>query len=128
MLGEFDVMTNVAVKDLAEAKDFYGNKLGLKQLEESDFGIMYGSGKGGGRLFVYQAPTAGTGQATVATWHVSDIKAIAAKLEAAGASFEKYDYPGVEHDGHVHVMSGTKAAWFKDPSGNILGLSERSGM
>jgi catechol 2,3-dioxygenase-like lactoylglutathione lyase family enzyme len=124
MLGEFEVMTNIAVKDLAESKKFYGETLGLKVMDDHDFGVLYGSGSGGGRLFVYQAPTAGTSQATIATWEVKDIKAVAGKIKAAGCSFEHYEFPGAEHDGDIHIMGGMKAAWFRDPSGNILGLSE----
>jgi len=124
MLGDSNVMTNIAVKDMAESKKFYGETLGLTELEDHDFGTMYGSGPGRGRLFVYQAPTAGSSKSTIATWEVSDIKKVASQLEATGAKFEHYEYPGAEHDGVIHIMGGMKAAWFRDPSGNILGLTE----
>lgn len=123
MLGGFEVITNIAVKDMTESKKFYGETLGLSVVDENDYGITYRSGSG--RLFVYQAPTAGTGQATCATWQLKDgINDVVAKLEERSIRFEHYEFPGVEYEGSVHVMGGTKSAWFRDPSGNILGLSQ----
>ena len=124
MLGDSNVMTNIAVKDLDESKKFYGETLGLKMVADTGFGILYSSGERGGRLFVYNAPTAGTGEATIASWEVKDIKDTVAKLEKEGLKFEHYDFPGATHEGAVHIMGGNKGAWFRDPSGNILGLSE----
>jgi len=124
MLGEFDVMTNIAVKDIEESKKFYGEILGLKVIKDDGYGVLYTSGNAGGRLFVYPAPTAGQSQATIATWEVQDVKIITEKLGQAGVKFEKYEFPGVEYDGPVHIMGGMKSAWFKDPSGNILGLGQ----
>ena len=43
-------------------------------------------------------------------------------LKARGIAFERYEFPDVKHDGDVHVMGDTRAAWFKDPDGNILAL------
>ena len=122
MLSKYEVVTNVAVKDLDESKKFYEKTLGLDKVEENDFGVTYKSGAG--RLFVYVAPTAGSGKATCATWEVTGIGELVAKLEDAGVKFEHYDFPGAKHEGNVHIMGGSRAAWFKDPSGNILGLSE----
>ncbi len=124
MLGDKDFLSNVAVKDLSESKKFYVDILGLKVLSETPFGIMMAAGKNGGRIFMYKAPTAGTGEATVCSWEVGNVKSICDQLEKAGAKFEHYEFPGATHDGHVHIMGKMKSAWFRDPSGNILGLSE----
>jgi hypothetical protein len=43
-------------------------------------------------------------------------------LKAKDVSFEHYDFPGVTRQGEVHIMGGMKAAWFKDPDGNVLSL------
>jgi catechol 2,3-dioxygenase-like lactoylglutathione lyase family enzyme len=119
MLKDFDLVANIAVKDKAVSKKFYGETLGLVQIDESDFGVTYKSGAS--RLFVYPAPTAGTNQATAASWEVPDIKAVTGSLEGK-VEFEHYEYPGAEHDGPIHTMGGMSAAWFKDPDGNILGI------
>jgi catechol 2,3-dioxygenase-like lactoylglutathione lyase family enzyme len=121
MLSDSDVIANVAVKDLAVSKKFYSGTLGLKLVDDSDFGLTYKSGSG--RLFVYVTPMAGTAKSTCASWEVKDIKKATDEL-AGKVKFEHYDFPGAKHDGHVHIMGGMKAAWFRDPSGNILGLSE----
>jgi catechol 2,3-dioxygenase-like lactoylglutathione lyase family enzyme len=126
MLNESTVVAMAAVKDLAEAKQFYGDKLNLKLIDENTFGLTYKSGEG--KLFVYEAPTAGTNQATTANWDVADIKSAVTDLKSRGVDkWEHYDYPGAEHDGEVHILSGFKSAWFKDPSGNTLGLTETGG-
>lgn len=126
MLGDKEVLSNVAVKDLEESKKFYKDVLGLKMMGETPFGILFSSGKRDARLFIYQAPTAGSGKATIASWEVEDIQAVVKDLEKHDVKFEKYDFPGAKHEGHVHIMGGMQGAWFRDPSGNILGLSQTS--
>lgn len=120
MLGEATVCATLAVSDIAAGKVFYGETLGLKQLGENPGGVMYGSGEG--KIFVYQSTTAGTGQATCATWQVDDIDAVVSDLSAKGVTFEHYDMPGGTREGDIHVMGGMKAVWFKDPDGNILNV------
>lgn len=122
MLNDSDVVAMAAVTDLEEAKKFYGGTLGLNQTDENPGGVTYTCGHG--RLFIYQAPTAGTNQGTSATWEVSDIKAVVDDLDSKGIGFEHYEMPGATLDGHIHDWGGMKAAWFKDPSGNTLGLSQ----
>src|SRR4051812_7286086 len=122
MLKDADVYAMVAVKDSKAAEKFYSETLGLNKTDENPAGITYKSGNT--RLFVYPTPMAGTAKSTVATWEVSDIRAIVDELKAKDIKFEKYEFPGVEYDGDVHIMMGMKAAWLKDPDGNVLGLSE----
>jgi len=121
MLNDCDVVANVAVKDIEVAKKFYTDTLELNQVSEEPFGVTYKSGSG--RLFVYPTPTAGTAQSTCATWEVKDIKQVTESLANKGIKFEHYEFPGAKHEGPVHIMGGTRAAWFKDPDGNLLGLS-----
>lgn len=121
-LADSKVMAMVAVKDVAAGKAFYGEKLGLKEAEENDGGVAYECG--GGTLFMYNAPaSAGTGQATAASWYVDDMDATVAELKSKGISFESYDIPGATKEGDIYVIGPMKAAWFKDPDGNILGLA-----
>lgn len=121
MLNEGTVFATIAVSDIATAKDFYGRVLGLNQVDENPGGIMYVSG--GGRLFIYQSTTAGTGQATSASWEVADIESTVEDLAAKGIMFEHYEMPNTELHGDIHVMGPMKAAWFKDPDGNILAVN-----
>ena len=122
MLGDSRVTATIAVSDINKAKDFYENTLGLKPVGDMPGGQAYESG--GGHLFVYQSNTAGKNEATSANWEVSDLAAVVTELKGRGVQFEHYDLPGATVEGDVHVMGEEKAAWFKDPDGNILGLSQ----
>lgn len=122
-ISDSDVVAMVAVKDLDKGKEFYGKTLGLEQAMESPGGVAYKSGSG--TLFVYPSETAGSGKATAANWNVTDIDDVVKELKDAGVSFEHYEIPGAKYDGDVAVMGESmKAAWFKDPDGNILGLTQ----
>jgi catechol 2,3-dioxygenase-like lactoylglutathione lyase family enzyme len=122
MLADKDAAANLAVKDLKVAKKFYEGTLGLKPIgsEDEDL-IAYRSG--GSTVLVYKSQYAGTNKATAITWTVGDeLEAIVRTLKAKGVAFEHYDLPGMTRKGDVHVADGMKAAWFKDPDGNILSI------
>ena len=118
------VFATLAVRDIQKAKEFYGGTLGLTQTDENPGGVTYESG--GGKLFMYQAPTAGTNQATSASWETDDIVSVVTNLKSKGVVFEQYDIPGAQKEGDVIVMGGMKAAWFKDPDGNILSVGSHA--
>jgi len=125
MLGNSNAMPTIAVKDLAAAKDFYGNTLGLQQESEEMGGVMYKSG--GCKLFVYPSQFAGTNKATYMSWEVKNIEEVVAELKSKGVSFEQYDnIPETTREGAVHVTGDYRAAWFKDPDGNILSIGSQT--
>jgi catechol 2,3-dioxygenase-like lactoylglutathione lyase family enzyme len=127
MLGSSTVIAVVAVSDLDRAKDFYGGTLGLPPSDaEEPGGVMY-TCAGGSQILVYESSYAGTNEATAASWQVADIGREIDDLRGKGVSFEHYELPEVTHDGDVHVLGNLKAAWFKDPDGNILNIVSRSG-
>jgi catechol 2,3-dioxygenase-like lactoylglutathione lyase family enzyme len=125
MLSNKDAMATIAVKDLATAKGFYEGKLGLKRTGQEDTEAMtYKSGNA--TIVVYRSQFAGTNKATSATWGVgNEFDAIVRSLKQAGITFEHYDMPGGSRDGDVHIFGDFKAAWFKDPDGNILHINNR---
>lgn len=122
MLGDKEALATIAVKDAAVAEKFYTDILGLKPLPGSQNGVlMYQSGSS--KVLVYQSQFARTNQATAATWSVgADIDRLALELKAKGVVFERYDFPGMTREGDVHVAGNVRAAWFKDPDGNILSI------
>ena len=122
MLGNREVAATVAVRDLAAARRFYEEKLGLSPVhEEGEEAVTYRTGSS--QLLVYRSEFAGSNQATAATWMVDDgLDAIVRDLGAKGVPFERYDFPDGKHEGDVHVIGDMRAAWFKDPDGNILAL------
>lgn len=122
MLNQGTVMATIAVKDLAKAREFYGEVLGLEELDQQLGGVMYASGDG--KLFVYESEYAGTNKATAASWQVSDIEPAIRDLKERGIEFEHYDnIPGMMREGDLHVAGNMKAVWFKDPDGNILNVA-----
>ena len=122
MLAGKEIVGTIAVKDLAVARKFYEGTLGLKVQDDSGTEAhVYRSGDT--RLIVYRSQYAGTNQATGLNLMVgADIDGIVRGLRDRGVKFEHYDMPGMQLEGDVHVMGDGKAAWFKDPDGNILAI------
>ncbi len=124
MLGEIESMATVAVKDIAVARAFYEGTLGLEKIgSEGSNVVVYKTGSS--KLLVYQSEFAGTNKATSATFSVgnANLQRVIDALESKGVTFEHYDMPGVKREGHVHIAGNMKAAWFKDPDGNIVNLA-----
>ncbi len=124
MLGQTESMATVAVKDITTATKFYEGTLGLEKVGgEGNNVVIYKTGSS--RLLVYQSQFAGTNKATTVTFSVGSdhLPRMVAALKAKGVAFEHYDMPGVQRDGDIHIAGKSKAAWFKDPDGNILNLS-----
>jgi catechol-2,3-dioxygenase len=122
MLGAKDAAATIAVRDLKAARKFYEGTLGLKQVDAQEpEAVTYKSGSSS--ILVYRSQYAGTNKATAATWEVGgDIEKVVQALKAKGVTFEHYDMPGMTLKGDVHVADRMKAAWFKDPDGNIHAL------
>ena len=118
-----EASATLPVSDVDAAKAFYGGTLGLELVEENAGGIYYRAGSS--RVFVYPSQFAGTNQATAAGFDVDDIEAAVAELRGKGVTFEEYDYPELKTVDGIADLDGEKAAWFKDPSGNILSLGQR---
>ena len=123
MLGGKDAAATLAVSDLEEARDFYENTLGLAPQQELPGAMLYKSGSS--VVLVYPSEYAGTNQATAASWAVGeDFDAIVQDLKAKGVTFERYDdLPDTTREGDVHIAGELKGVWLKDPTGNILNLT-----
>lgn len=121
MLANKDAIATIAVKDLKAAKKFYEGALGLKAKPSQEAEVLeYKSGTSS--IYVYESQYAGTNKATAATWVVDDMEDVVRTLKGKGVAFEHYELPGLTRKGDVHVAGKMKAAWFKDPDGNILAL------
>ncbi|MFC7499100.1 VOC family protein [Enterovirga sp. GCM10030262] len=110
------------MRDIARARAFYGDVLGLELEDDSMEGVL-AFRTGATRLIVYTSDYAGTNRANAVVWDVGhELDAIVAALEAKGVAFEHYpDFGRLE--GNVHVADGARLAWFKDPDGNILHIN-----
>lgn len=122
MLEARQAIATVAVRDLATARRFYGEILGLKPGVHQEEGTLSYQ-IGGSELLVYPSRFAGTNEATAVTWIVDDTADVAKTLAQKGVRFEHYDdLPGTRRDGDLHLAGNLKLAWFKDPDGNIHSL------
>jgi catechol 2,3-dioxygenase-like lactoylglutathione lyase family enzyme len=122
MLSDSRTYTTIPVSDLERAKRFYALILGMRAEMVTEGGVMYASG--GTQFFVYPSSHKAAGH-TQMSWHVDDIKAAVAELKAKGIEFEEYDLPGIKTVGGI-AQSGPAVwtAWFRDPDGNLLGLTQ----
>jgi catechol-2,3-dioxygenase len=125
MLNAKEAVATIAVKDIEVARKFYQDVVGLTPLPSTEpDAVPFKSGNSS--LLVYESQFAGTNQATAATWDVADeLDSVVRTLKSKGVSFEHYDLPGVTRQGDVHGNGNTRAAWFKDPDGNILAVVGR---
>jgi catechol 2,3-dioxygenase-like lactoylglutathione lyase family enzyme len=126
MLSDCRVAATIPVQDLATARPFYEDKLGLKVIEDRPDGVMFECA-GGTQIFVFPSSGASDGSFTQASWECDDLEAEMAEMRSRGITFETYDMPGFTSDGHGVVdLDGEKGAWFKDPAGNLLALGQRA--
>src|ERR1700741_2723584 len=104
-----------------EAKVFYRDVLGLAFLGEDPYGIEFDSG--GGLLRVITVRELIPHEFTILGWNVKDIEATVDLLVSRGVSFQKYDFIN-NNRGIWTSPNNSKVAWFKDPDGNVLSVSE----
>jgi len=136
MLGNYPISASIPCTDLARARKFYMDTLGLKEFEyplpedmpapAEEQILMLRSG-GDTMLIVYQRETPTKADHTAAGWMVSNFNEVVDDLISRGITFEVYpEMPGIEWDdrGVGTAPEGYHGAWFKDPEGNILSLFE----
>jgi catechol 2,3-dioxygenase-like lactoylglutathione lyase family enzyme len=125
MLNAARAVPMIPVSDRGRAMVFYGGILGLRLHEETGGDVLYAAG-GGSLLGIYETDHAGKAGHTLAGFFVEDIDAVVAALRERGVTFEEYDLPGLRTVDGIAQLEGERAAWFKDPDGNVLALGERT--
>lgn len=106
------------------AQAFYTDCLGLPFVGKSADGELVFQLAGGARLLLRELPDSAPSPNTEMTFAVDDIAAAITDLEGHGVAFEDYDAPGLRTVNHVFHSGTTKAAWFRDPDGNVLCLHQ----
>ena len=126
MLTSSRISAVVPVSDLEAAIRFYEGTLGLKLDERQDIeGFPQARFEAGaGSLTAYQSGYAGQAGHTLAGFSVDDLDATMAELRSRGVVFEEYDFPGLKTENGVATFGDLRAAWFKDPDGNILAVDQ----
>ena len=115
------VIAFVATSNPKRAKKFYELTLGLRLMHEDQYAIVFESA--GTMVRVQIAPKVTPPQYTVLGWQVSDITNSVKSLQVKGVAFERYAWLEQNELG-VWKTEGGKIAWFKDPDGNLLSLTE----
>ena len=124
MLKNSPIIPYIPVADLARARKFYEEKIGLTPKEVYAGGVIYECG-GGSWVFMYPSAGAGTSKASTAFWAVDDVEKEVAELKSRGVVFEEYDLPGIPMKNSIATGGGAKTAWFTDSEGNIMAISQR---
>ena len=125
MLARFDVMAFVPVSNFEEAKAFYSDVLGLEIVDETPFAIALDANGTSVRLTLVDdfEPQ----PFTILGWRVVDIALSVIELADAGVSFERFEGMTQDMIGIWTAPDGAKVAWFRDPDGNLLSLTQFAG-
>ncbi len=123
MLGSQKIIGMVPISDPDRARAFYVGKLGLKFVSDDGFALVLDAN--GNMLRLTRMREVKPQPFTVLGWEVADIAAAIQHLRDAGVTFERYhDFMKQDDLGIWTAPDGTRVAWFKDPDGNILSLSQ----
>lgn len=122
MLGTADIIAMVATAQPEKARVFYGEVLGLAFQEDTPFALVF---EAGGTMVRVQKVQGFTPHPfTAVGWKVPDIGATARALAAKGVVCERFDFLQQDDLGIWDAPDGARVAWFKDPDGNILSLTQ----
>jgi hypothetical protein len=126
MLGNQPIDPMILATDLGVAREFYGDRVGLDLLIESDDFLTFECG-GDSRLVVTRSSTGTSELQTKASWRVSDLAAEVRELRTRGVEVAEFDEPGLKTVDGIADVGFALAAWFVDPHGNSLGLLQFKG-
>jgi len=121
MLGSIDIVAFVPTKDAAKARAFYEGVLGLRFVKDDGFALVLDANGIKVRVAKAQFTPA---PFTILGWKVADIGKMVAGLQEKGVRFERFGFFEQDELGIWTAPSGDKVAWFKDPDGNVLSVSQ----
>ena len=127
MLAGFPMSARLAASDIARARTWYAEKLGLAPDKEEMGGTTLWYRCASTWFVLYQTGSAGTARNTVGGWEVADIRAVMAELRGRGVTFEEYDFGEMKTVDGLLTVGDYHAAWFTDSEGNILKLTQAAG-
>ena len=122
MLGTTDIVAFVPTTDPARARAFYEGLLELSFVSEDGFALVLNAN--GIMIRVVKLEKFTPVQYTILGWKVTEIEKVVARLEKQGAHFERFGFFKQDDLGIWTAPNGDKVAWFKDPDGNTLSVSE----
>ena len=121
MLGSIDIVAFVPTKDTEKARAFYEGVLGLRFVKDDGFALVLDANGIMVRVAKAQFTPA---PFTILGWQVSDIKKVVTGLQGKGVQFERFGFFEQDELGIWTAPTGDMVAWFKDPDGNVLSVSQ----
>jgi catechol 2,3-dioxygenase-like lactoylglutathione lyase family enzyme len=122
MLSSGKLMGFLFTADYDRARNFFVNKLGCEFVSQDQFALVVTLG--GSMIRIAKIPVFNPAAGTVLGWEVKDIEAIVDWLTVQGVALERYPFVQDQERGIWTTPDGSKVAWFKDPDGNVLSVSE----
>jgi catechol 2,3-dioxygenase-like lactoylglutathione lyase family enzyme len=122
MLGAHDIIAFVPTTNSQLAREFYEQKLGLKFVSDDGFALVFEAN--GNMLRVVKLKEFTPAQFTILGWEVPDAQQAVSELQSRGVRFERYPWAQQDELGIWNAPGGAKVAWFKDPDGNVLSVSQ----
>jgi catechol 2,3-dioxygenase-like lactoylglutathione lyase family enzyme len=123
MLGSTKIVAFVPTRDAEKAKAFYEGVLGLRFMKDDGFALVLDANGIMVRVATVPPPFTPV-QFTILGWQVTDIEKMVAGLAEKGVHFERFGFFEQDKLGIWTTPTGEKVAWFKDPDGNILSVSQ----
>jgi catechol 2,3-dioxygenase-like lactoylglutathione lyase family enzyme len=124
MLDKSRMVGFVPTTDYEAAREFYVGKLGFSFVSLDQFALVVRAGEQ--KIRISKMPNYSPLQGTILGWEVEKIEEVARWLEQRGVATEKYPFAQDKEWGIWTAPGGDKVAWFKDPDGNILGMSQHA--
>jgi catechol 2,3-dioxygenase-like lactoylglutathione lyase family enzyme len=118
----FEARATIPARDLARARQWYSDKLGLTPDEERADGLLYNCKNSA--FLIYETQFAGAAPNTLMALRTDNLDREMAGMRSRGVRFEDYDVPGLKTVNGVANIGGLRGAWFKDGEGNILSVIE----
>jgi catechol 2,3-dioxygenase-like lactoylglutathione lyase family enzyme len=122
MLAASKLIGFVPTKDSRRSREFYEEKLGFQFVGDDEFALVMRAGES--MIRIAKAGTFTPALYTVMGWEVADIETVVKWLDGRGVAFEKYPFVQDRELGIWTAPNGDRVAWFKDPDGNVLSLSQ----
>jgi catechol 2,3-dioxygenase-like lactoylglutathione lyase family enzyme len=122
MLGSTNIVAFVPTRDAEKARAFYQDVLGLRFIKDDGFALMFDAN--GIMVRVATSRDFKPAQFTILGWEIHGIEKVVASLQQRGVIFERFGFFEQDKLGIWTAPTGDKVAWFKDPDGNVLSVSE----
>jgi catechol 2,3-dioxygenase-like lactoylglutathione lyase family enzyme len=122
MLASMEMVGFILTKDYGAARAFYEGKLGFAFVSLDQFALVMRTEKN--MIRIVKVPTFTSLRSTVLGWKVDDIEKMVTWLAGRGVVFDKYPFVQDQERGIWTAPTGDKVAWFKDPDGNVLSVSQ----